>query len=133
MVRRIRLTSAPRASGQATRIIDGCDSHNPGPIPAGAGPALVHRSAGFGSPQLVIPLADTGAFGDSLHYKEFPAHFYFKLTPAGTSVQQLYRYDRPGNGLSHGDLTGPGFAPARQLRRDPGEGHGDRSRRCDGG
>lgn len=74
--------------------------------PAGTGPAMVHRSAGFGSRQLVMPLADTGAFGSSFysHYKELPAHFYFKLTPAGTSVQQLYRYDRPGNGLS---LVGP--------------------------
>ncbi|HSI58637.1 MAG TPA: hypothetical protein VLA16_13840 [Ideonella sp.] len=72
--------------------------------PVGTGPALVHRSAGFGSPQLVMPLAATGAVGDSLDYREFPATFYFKLTPAGTSVQQLYRYDRAGNGLS---LVGP--------------------------
>ncbi|MBN8509384.1 MAG: hypothetical protein J0L57_12300 [Burkholderiales bacterium] len=74
--------------------------------PAGSGPAMVHRSAGFGSRQLVMPLADTGTFGGSFyrHYKELPAYFYFKLTPAGTSVQQLYRYDRPGNGLS---LVGP--------------------------
>ena len=72
--------------------------------PSGTGPALVHRSAGFGSPQLVMPLADSGALDDSRHYKEFPAYLYFKLTPAGTSVQQLYRYDRPGDGLS---LVGP--------------------------
>ena len=51
-----------------------------------------------------MSLADTSAFGDSLHYKEFPAYFYFKLTRAGSSVQQLYRYDRPSNGLS---LVGP--------------------------
>lgn len=71
---------------------------------AGAGLALVRRSAAFGSPQPVLALASDTPSGDAIDHKELPAFFYFRLTPAGSTAQHLYRYDRTANGLT---LVGP--------------------------
>lgn len=60
------------ANHTATGAISGLLTIEKSPLGTGPGPALVHRSAGFGSPQLVMALADTGVFGDSLDYKGSP-------------------------------------------------------------
>lgn len=72
--------------------------------PQGAGPALVHRTAAFRSPALVMALSAQSTVGEALEHLELPAHFYFKLIPAGSSQPQLFRYDRAANGLQ---LVGP--------------------------